>query len=38
MDDRLLNSAVISSSALSIRWSMPQYFELIAAAAEKAKQ
>jgi len=38
MDDRLLNSAVISSSALSIRWGMPQYFELIAAAAEKAKQ
>lgn len=37
MDDRLLNSAVISSSALSIRWGMPQYFELIAAAAEKAK-
>ena len=38
MDDRLLNTAVISSSALSIRWGMPQYFELIAAAAEKAKQ
>ena len=38
MDDRLLNTAVISSSALSIRWGMPQYFELIAAAAEKAKE
>jgi iron complex transport system substrate-binding protein len=38
MDDRLLNSAVISSSALSIRWGMPRYFELIAAAAERAKE
>lgn len=38
MDDRLLNTAVISSSALSIRWGMPQYFELIAEAAKKAKQ
>ncbi len=38
MDDRLLNTAVISSSALSIRWGMPQYFERLAAAAEKAKQ
>jgi iron complex transport system substrate-binding protein len=38
MDNRLLNSAVISSSALSIRWGMPQYFELIAEAAEKAKE
>lgn len=38
MDDRLLNTAVISSSALSIRWGMPQYFERIAVAAENAKQ
>lgn len=38
MDDRLLNTAVISSSALSIRWGMPQYFERIADAAAKAKQ
>jgi len=34
MDDRVLNMAVISSSALSIRWGMPRYFEKIAAAAE----
>jgi iron complex transport system substrate-binding protein len=34
MDDRILNMAVISSSALSIRWGMPRYFEKIAAAAE----
>lgn len=38
MDDRLLNTAVISSSALSIRWGMPQYFERIAVAAENGKQ
>jgi iron complex transport system substrate-binding protein len=34
MDDRILNMSVISSSALSIRWGMPRYFEKIAAAAE----
>lgn len=37
MDDRLLNTGVISSSALSIEWAMPQYFERIAEAARKAK-
>ncbi len=36
MDDRILNMAVISSSALSIKWGMPKYLALIAAAAEKA--
>ncbi len=36
MDDRVLNMAVISSSALSIKWAMPKYLALIAAAAEKA--
>jgi iron complex transport system substrate-binding protein len=35
MDDRILNMSVISSSALSIRWGMPRYFEKIAAAAEQ---
>jgi len=35
MDDRILNMSVISSSALSIKWGMPRYFEKIAAAAEK---
>lgn len=34
MDDRILNMSVISSSALSIKWGMPRYFEKIAAAAE----
>jgi len=38
MDDRVLNMAVISASALSIKWSIPRYFDLIATAAEKAKQ
>jgi iron complex transport system substrate-binding protein len=33
MDDRILNMAVISSSALSIKWGMPRYFEKIAEAA-----
>jgi iron complex transport system substrate-binding protein len=37
MDDRILNMAVISSSALSIKWGIPLYFDRIAAAAEKAK-
>lgn len=37
MDDRLFNTAVISSSALSIRWSIPRYLELIAEAARKAR-
>ncbi len=37
MDDRLLNTGVISSSALSIEWAMPQYFERIAEAARNAK-
>lgn len=37
MDDRIFNTGVISSSALSIEWAMPRYFELIAAAARKAK-
>lgn len=32
MDDRILNMAVISSSALSIKWGMPRYFEKIAEA------
>ncbi len=35
MDDRLLNMAVISSSALSIKWGMPKYLEMIAAAVRK---
>ncbi|KQU99346.1 iron-siderophore ABC transporter substrate-binding protein [Devosia sp. Root105] len=34
MDDRILNMSVISSSALSIKWGMPRYFEKLAAAAE----
>lgn len=38
MDDRILNMAVISASALSIRWGIPQYFDKIAAAAEKARE
>jgi len=38
MDDRLLNMAVISASALSIRWGIPLYFDKIAEAAGKAKQ
>ncbi len=38
MDDRLLNTAVISSSALSIRWGFPEYFARLAEAAEKAKE
>lgn len=37
MDDRIFNTGVISSSALSIEWAMPRYFELIAEAARKAK-
>lgn len=36
MDDRVLNMAVISSSALSIKWAMPKYLALIAEAARKA--
>lgn len=35
MDDRMLNMSVISSSALSIEWGIPRYFELIAEAARK---
>lgn len=35
MDDRILNMSVISSSALSIKWGIPRYFEKIAAAAAK---
>lgn len=35
MDDRILNMSVISSSALSIKWGMPRYFEKIAEAARK---
>ena len=38
MDERLLNTAVISSSALSIRWGIPRYFELIAEAARNVRQ
>jgi iron complex transport system substrate-binding protein len=38
MDDRILNTGVISSSALSIEWAMPQYFRLIADAARKARR
>ena len=33
MDDRILNMAVISSSALSIKWAIPKYLALIAEAA-----
>lgn len=33
MDDRVLNMAVISSSALSIKWAIPKYLALIAEAA-----
>lgn len=36
MDDRMFNMAVISSSALSIKWGIPRYFDLIAEAARKA--
>lgn len=36
MDDRVLNMAVISSSALSIKWAMPKYLAMIAEAARKA--
>jgi iron complex transport system substrate-binding protein len=35
MDDRILNMSVISSSALSIKWGMPRYFEKIAEAAKQ---
>lgn len=35
MDDRALNMAMISMSALSLRWGVPRYFDKIAAAAEK---
>jgi iron complex transport system substrate-binding protein len=35
MDDRILNMSVISSSALSIKWGMPRYFEKIAEAAKR---
>lgn len=38
MDERLLNTAVISSSALSIKWGIPRYFELIAEAARNAEE
>lgn len=36
MDDRVLNMAVISSSALSIKWAIPKYLALIAEAARHA--
>lgn len=35
MDDRALNMAMISMSALSLRWGVPRYFDKIAAAAER---
>lgn len=35
MDDRILNMSVISSSALSIQWGIPRYFEKIAEAVGK---
>ncbi|WP_423068301.1 iron-siderophore ABC transporter substrate-binding protein [Devosia sp. CN2-171] len=38
MDDRIANMAVISSSALSIRWAMPDYLKLIAEAVRNAKK
>lgn len=38
MDDRILNMSVISSSALSIKWGMPSYFEKIAEAAANARK
>lgn len=38
MDDRIANMAVISSSALSIKWAMPDYLKRIAEAVQKAKQ
>lgn len=38
MDDRVLNMAVISASALSIEWGFPRYFDRIAAAAANAKR
>ena len=34
MDDRALNMAMISMSALSLRWGVPRYFDKIAVAAE----
>jgi iron complex transport system substrate-binding protein len=38
MDDRIFNMAVISSSALSIKWAMPKYLDMIAEAARNAKK
>lgn len=38
MDDRIANMAVISSSALSIKWAIPDYLKRIAEAVQKAKQ
>lgn len=38
MDDRIANMAVISSSALSIRWAMPDYLKRIAEAVRNAKK
>jgi len=38
MDDRALNMAMISMSALSLRWGVPRYFDKIAAAAEKVRE
>jgi len=38
MDDRIANMAVISSSALSIKWAMPDYLKLIAEAVRNAKK
>lgn len=38
MDDRIANMAVISSSALSIRYAMPDYLQRIAGAVRNAKK
>lgn len=38
MDDRIANMAVISSSALSIKWAMPDYFKRIAEAVRRSKK
>jgi len=38
MDDRIANMAVISSSALSIKWAMPDYLKRIAEAVDKARE
>ncbi len=38
MDDRIANMAVISSSALSIKWAMPDYLKRIAEAVQNARK